>query len=249
VLYLADFRNSRIQKFDAKGLYVTSWGDVGDQPGQFKDPCGVAVGGGRVYVADTFNNRVQVFDDKGTFLLHFVGGFSTPRGIAVDREGRIWVADSGNCQVKLFSGDGNPIKTIGKNGSGRGEFVSPIGITADQKGLIYVADAGNTRVQILDREGNCLSEFKVDGWEQGVFNEPYLDVDARGDVYLTDPRGNRAMRYSRTGELLGVLKPLEGGGPLLRCPMGIAVEWTGSTVYIVDSQNHRIREFTKNQFK
>ena len=249
-VYVADFRNYRVLKLDGNCSPLEAWGEQGNAAGQFNDPCGVAVDSKKmVYVADTFNHRVQVFNEHGKFLFHFEGGFFAPRGLAVDGKGMIWVADSGNGMVKLFSGDGKPIKTIGKKGSGRGEFMSPVGIAADRKGRIYVADAGNKRVQILDREGNYLSEFKVDGWQDVVFNEPYLDIDEKGDVYLTDPPGHRALRYSNEGKLLGALKPSEAGKPLLQFPMGIAVEKDGPWVYLVDCRNHMIRKFSKRDFR
>lgn len=249
-VYVADFRNYRIQKFDANGLFVTSWGAEGDYSGQFKDPCGVAVGrDGRVYVADTFNNRVQVFDGSGKYILRFEAGLSVPRGLAVDRKGRILVADTGNGVVKLFSRDGKLLKAIGKRGQGKGEFESPNSVAVDSAGKVYVADTGNRRVQILDAEGNYQIEFRVEGWEQGVFNEPYLDIDSRGDIYLTDPLRHRALRYSKDGKLIGVLKPEEAGKPLLSFPMGIAVEQDGKSLYIVDCRNHKIRNYLKTDFK
>ncbi|MCX6354723.1 MAG: 6-bladed beta-propeller, partial [Candidatus Aureabacteria bacterium] len=191
-VYVADFRNYRIQKLDRNGLFVIAWGEEGQGNGQFNDPCGVAVGrDGKVCVADTFNGRVQVFDADGKYILSFSGDFFAPRGIAVDGSGRIWVADSGNGLLKLFSEKGERIKVIGKRGSGKGEFDNPNGIAVDQQGNIYVADVGNRRVQVLDGEGNYLSEFKVEGWTQELFDEPYLDVDKKGDIYLTDPPGHR----------------------------------------------------------
>jgi len=249
-IYIADFRNSRIQKFDRLGKFVAAWGEGGQGPGQFKDPCGVAVDAkGQVYVADTFNNRIQVFDGNGKYILHFEGGFYAPRGIAVDGRGGIWVADSGNGLVKLFSAKGEQLKVIGKRGQGEGEFNGPNSVAIDPKGKVYVADTGNKRVQILDKEGNYMSEFKVDGWQQGYYNEPYLDVDDRGDIYLTDPPGNRILKYSQKGKLLGVLKPVEGVEPLLSFPMGIAVEKKGEAIYVVDCQHHRIRKVSKKDFR
>jgi len=249
-LYVADFRNYRIQKLDKNGAFLIAWGGQGSEPGQFNDPCGIAIDARRnVYVADTFNHRIQIFDGGGKFISQFKGGFFAPHGIAIDRKGRIWIADSGNGVIKLFSRDGTPLKVVGRKGSGEGEFESPIGLAVDKEERIYVADAGNRRVQILDGEGNYVREFKVDGWRQGVFNEPYLDVDDGGDIYLTDPLGHRALRYSKNGELTGTLKPFDGGNPLLQFPMGIAVEKRGIALFIVDCHNHLIRKFSKQDFK
>ncbi|MDD5557600.1 MAG: DUF2298 domain-containing protein [bacterium] len=242
-VYVADFRNHRIQKFDADGFFVTSWGEEGEYPGLFRDPCGVAAApDGRVYVADTFNHRVQAFDPDGKYLDQFEGGFFAPRGIAVDAEGRVWVADTGNGVVKLLSADGRLLKTIGRKGSGEGEFDCPTGIAIDDGGNIYVADAGNRRVRILDREGNLAGGFPVDGWAAAVFNEPYIAA-AGGDIYLTDPTGHRVLRYAAEGRLTGVLAPREGAAPLLSFPMGIAVAKGGEALYVADCRNHMVRRF------
>jgi DNA-binding beta-propeller fold protein YncE len=111
--------------------------------------------------------------------------------------------------------------------------------------MAYVADAGTRRIQVLDRNGKLTRVFKVDGWEPMVFDEPYLALDGRGDIYLTDPPGNRVLKYSPQGKLLGVLKPMEGAEPLLSFPMGVAVEKDGQAIYIVDCRHHRIQKFSK----
>ena len=249
-VYVADFRNYRIQKFGPDGLFLCAWGEEGSYPGQFNDPCDVKTDAkGRVYVADTFNHRVQALSPEGKSAAVFEGGLFAPRGVAVDAKGRIWVADTGNSAVKLFTAEGEPPRVIGGRGKGNGEFDSPVGLAVDRKGRVYVADAGNGRVQVLDQAGNYLSQFKVDGWKQGVFNEPYLDVDARGDIYLTDPPGHRVLKYSPAGKILGTWRPAEGSGTLLEFPMGIAVQKDGDAVYVVDCRHHRVRKASKKDFR
>jgi tripartite motif-containing protein 71 len=248
-IYVADFRNYRVQEFDPEGAFVATWGTKGSEPGQFNDPCDVAVDSeGRVYVADTFNNRIQVFDKEGKFLSLFAGGLYAPRGLAVDGRGMIWVADTGNGVVKVFSNEQRLLKTIGRIKEEKERISKPNGVALDSSGNVYVADAGEKLVRIFNSEGNPLSEFKVDGWEEGVFNEPYIAIGAGGDIYVTDPRGQRALRYSKDGQLLGVLKPMKGEKPLLLFPMGIAVEPAGDAVYIVDCRNNRVRKFSKSDF-
>jgi DNA-binding beta-propeller fold protein YncE len=68
--YIADgYINSRIAKVDRNGTWLKSWGEPGDQPGQFNTLHSIAVDAGdRVYVADRGNRRIQVFDDEGKFL-------------------------------------------------------------------------------------------------------------------------------------------------------------------------------------
>lgn len=68
--YISDgYINSRIAKVDKNGNWIKSWGEPGDQPGQFSTPHSIAVDGeDHVYVADRGNRRIQVFDSEGKFL-------------------------------------------------------------------------------------------------------------------------------------------------------------------------------------
>jgi DNA-binding beta-propeller fold protein YncE len=68
--YISDgYINARVAKFDKDGNWVKSWGEPGDQPGQFLQPHSIAVDAAdRVYVADRGNRRIQVFDGDGKFI-------------------------------------------------------------------------------------------------------------------------------------------------------------------------------------
>ena len=68
--YISDgYVNSRIAKVDKNGAWIKSWGEPGDQPGQFSTPHSIAVDAeDHVYVADRGNRRIQVFDGEGKFL-------------------------------------------------------------------------------------------------------------------------------------------------------------------------------------
>ena len=69
-IYISDgYINSRVAKADKNGNWLKSWGERGDQPGQFNTPHNIAGDAkGNIYVADRFNRRIQVFDRDGTFL-------------------------------------------------------------------------------------------------------------------------------------------------------------------------------------
>ncbi len=71
--YISDgYINSRVAKIDKNGVWVKSWGEPGDKPGQFATLHNIATDAqGRVYVADRSNRRIQVFDGDGTFLHEF----------------------------------------------------------------------------------------------------------------------------------------------------------------------------------
>ena len=100
-IYVADWANFRIQKFDRERTFVTAWGTEGTGDGQSLSPISVAVDGtGNVYVVDDGRDDIQKFDADGTFLLTFRGR-GTAEGqlfssgyLTVDDAGNIWVADS-----------------------------------------------------------------------------------------------------------------------------------------------------------
>jgi DNA-binding beta-propeller fold protein YncE len=68
-IYVADFNNHRIQKFNSEGTFITKWGSYGQEDGLFDNPWGIAVNSsGDVYVADYENHRIQRFSSEGAFL-------------------------------------------------------------------------------------------------------------------------------------------------------------------------------------
>lgn len=113
-LYVSDFYNHRIQKFDSTGAFVTRWGNSGTGKGQFSSPRGISIDqDGVLYVADTGNQRIQRFLDDGRFLGTWGSGsagggvlpglFANPGGIAVNGRGNfIYVTDRDNNRVQRF---------------------------------------------------------------------------------------------------------------------------------------------------
>jgi sugar lactone lactonase YvrE len=109
-VYVADSGNHRIEKFTSHGRFLRSWGSRGSGRGQFKYPRHVAVNGrGRVYVTDN-SPRIQKFTSKGRFLRSWgtkgkgPGQFANhAAGIAVDGDGNVYVADSGNNRIEKFA--------------------------------------------------------------------------------------------------------------------------------------------------
>ena len=77
-----------------------------------------------------------------------------PEGLALDRDGNLWVADYGRDRVVKLAPDGRLLQSLGSRGNGAGEFVGPKGVAIDPtSGRLYVADTGNARVQRLAPDG------------------------------------------------------------------------------------------------
>ena len=82
------------------------------------------------------------------------GEFEMAYGIAVDGNGAVWVADTGNHRIQVREPDGRWRVAAGKPGggdgaigSGAGEFSYPWGIAVDRNGAVWVADTANHRIQ------------------------------------------------------------------------------------------------------
>jgi DNA-binding beta-propeller fold protein YncE len=72
-----------------------------------------------------------------------------PHGIAVDKEGSVYVADTGNTRIQKFSTDGRFIAKWGSSSTADGQFNEPKSVAVDRLGRLYVADSGNHRVQVF----------------------------------------------------------------------------------------------------
>jgi uncharacterized protein (TIGR03663 family) len=242
-IYVADTRNSRIQKLDASGKVIKTWGAEGNGPGQFKEPCGVTVApDGSVYVADTWNHRIQQFDRNGTFIRQWAEQdppFWGPRGIAVAANGTVFVTDTGNKRVLAYTSSGERLRAWGGEGSEPGQFVEPVGIAVDASGRVVVADTGNRRLQFFRADGTFVEAWPVSGWE-AFYTEPYVATQET-DVYVTDSTANRFARY-RNGKLDRTWGGTGSEGGELNRPIGIAVGGPG-IVYVSDTFNHRVRRF------
>ena len=222
-IYVADFVNNRIQKFDPKLNPLLAWGRRGSVPGEFKDPCGVAVDrAGRVFVADTWNSRIQVFDADGKYLREWNHGFFGPRGVAVDGKGSVFVVDTGNGRVVRSDADGNKETEWGGRGSAAGQLLEPQGIAVDEKGRVYVCDNGNARLSVFDRDGALLRTIPVPGWQRAVFSEPYVAVEPNGTIWTTVPLSREIRAFSESGVLRTVIQGGDGG-TLFEKPVGIAL--------------------------
>ncbi len=178
-IYVADFRNDRVQLFAPDGQLLRVFGSTGSGAGQFLRPAGVAADrDGNVYATDHFNDRVQKFSADGRFLAQVGAPSSTqapastpiatvsaavalqdaqlrrPEGLALDRDGILYVADYGRDRIARFSPDGQFLGALGSRGQGNGELIGPKGVVVDsQADWVFVADTGNGRIQRFTLDG------------------------------------------------------------------------------------------------
>ncbi len=90
----AEGSTGRIIKFSADGEYIMEWGRIGDGPGDFRTPHGMAFDSqGRLFVADRGNHRIQIFDQDGNYLDSYYQ-FSRISGLFIDAQDNLYAIDS-----------------------------------------------------------------------------------------------------------------------------------------------------------
>jgi len=250
-IYVSDYFNDRIQKFDSSGTFLSKWGTSGSGDGEFNQPRGVAVdASGNVYVSDHGNHRIQKFDSSGTFLTKWGtngsgdGHFDYPFGVAIDASGNIYVADAGNHRIQKFDSSGTFLTKWGTSGSGDDQFNSPYSVAIDASGNVYVADVSNHRIQKFDSSGTFLTKWGTSGSGDGQFNNPNgVAVGASGNVYVADTFNHRIQKFDSSGTFLTKWGTNgSGDGQFSSAPRGMAVDASGN-VYVADSGNDRIQKF------
>ncbi|HEU0047210.1 MAG TPA: SBBP repeat-containing protein, partial [Nitrososphaera sp.] len=172
------------------------------------------------------------------------GEFDSPTGIAVDGNGNILVADTGNGRIEKFSPTGTFLSIIGTKGSGQGQLEQPNGIAIDRAGNIYVADAGNHRVQKLAPDGTLIAEWK--GPDLGFYGPRRIAVGPDDSIYVVDQGHTRIVKFSPDGQVLAVWGSKGTGDGQFDDPTSVAVDPTTNKVYVADPRNKRIQVFDSN---
>ncbi|WP_257669318.1 SMP-30/gluconolactonase/LRE family protein [Parapedobacter tibetensis] len=176
-VYVADNNNHRIRKIDPNGMVSTVAGDgtAGFSDGmatssRVRNPSGIETDeAGNVYIADRNNHRIRKLSVDGH--LSTISGlgtagavdgslaqasFSQPYGIALDNDGKLYVADLGSNKVRLINIGSETVLTIAGSAAGFADgigaaarFSQPTDIAVDDEGNIYVADLGNARIRMI----------------------------------------------------------------------------------------------------
>ena len=231
----------------------------------FNEPLGVAVDGdGNTIVADRSNHQIRkvfpcgkVTTLAGSRSPSFADGqgssahFKCPRGVAVDGDGNVIVADMGNHRIRKITPNGT-VTTIA--GSGRAGFADGQessaqfkylhGVTVDGDGSIIVADNSNHRIRKITPDGTVTtlagSGTASFGDGQGssahFYNPRGVAVDGDGNVMVADASNHRIRKITLDGTVTTF-----SGTALLHSPTAVAIDPDGNVI-VADCGNNKIRK-------
>jgi len=172
---------------------------------------------------------------------HEAGPLASPRGIAVDQEGNVFVADLGNHRIVKFGPQGEVVDVWGKQGTAAGEFKEPSGVAVDHQGDVYVADTWNGRIQKFSGQGEYYGEITS---KTGNFYSPRnVAVDSQGFLYIADTGNSCIKKFDADANLVKRWGEYGTGRDRFQETFGI---WIGpeNQVYVGDAGNRRIKVYT-----
>jgi DNA-binding beta-propeller fold protein YncE/ABC-type spermidine/putrescine transport system permease subunit II len=198
---------SRVNHFDEQGKLLAQWGENGTNISRLQFPRAAAINSrGEIYVSEYgLVERIQRFAHHGT---RFIQAFSSPgtavgqlnraEGLGIGPDDRLYVADSCNHRIQVFSPDGKFLSAFGRAGSGSGEMSYPYDVRIDADGNRFVCEFGNSRVQVFDANGRTIEIIGGPGGEPGQMNNPWaIALDARGNLYVADSANHRVQKFIR----------------------------------------------------
>jgi len=276
-IFVADGGDSnRIRRIGADGVVGTYAGgregfaDGVREAAAFNTPSALALDrAGNLYVADTGNHAIRKIARDGSVTtlagdgqpgyLDGIGRtarFNGPVGVAVDRHGNVFVADTYNDRIRRIAPDGT-VTTVAGNGrpgamdgaAATAGFDTPVGIVVDKAGTLFVADTGNNAIRRIGLDGMVSTvAAPIPGEPKPVLTRPAgLALTKDGYLYVSSGAGGRIVQIAPDWTyhaLLDTDRPPEtsygsDGTVRLFGPRGIAVRRDGSLV-VADAQALRV---------
>ena len=207
-VWLTDVGRHQVFKFSHDGQLLLTLGErevSGTDESHFNLPTDVAVlPDGSFYVSDGYDNtRVLKFSAAGKFLFQWgtpgsePGEFDLPHGIAVDRNGRVFVADRGNSRIQIFNPTGAFLAEWKSSQLGR-----PYAVAVGIDNSVYVVDGGDQTIPFrskamkLNAKGDVLTQFGRWGNYDGQFLLAHdVAVDRGENIYVVDAWGQRVQKF------------------------------------------------------
>ena len=259
-LLIVDSGNNVIRLISADGATVSTYPDS-SATSTFTQLADIAATvDGRVFVADSGERQILVISADGSTVSVYAGSgiagsengnslataqFNEPVSLAVAEDGRLFIGDVGNNQIRVINADGSAVSTYF---DGDGQFVpNDISIAAD--GRVFVADTDNNRIAVINvarAAARTVTNYAganagyVDGAiASAQFNQPQAAFIAGRTVFVADSNNDVVRLIGARASTVSTLIA-DTGDLVLDAPAGIVVSTDGRSVFIADQNNHRI---------
>lgn len=206
-------------KFSPQGEKLMTLGErgvAGDGPEHFTKPSDIVVApDGSIFIADGHDaggaNRIVKLDSEGNFIMEWGetgsanGQFSDPHALAMDSQGRLFVADRNNNRIQIFTQDGEFIQSWT-------QFARISGMFIDDNDILYAVDSESNQNRNPGWKRGVYIGSVQDGWVTEFIPDPELDpdtsgtsggegvaVDAYGNVYTAEVGPRTVMKHVRRG--------------------------------------------------
>jgi sugar lactone lactonase YvrE len=295
-LWIADTANAVIRRVDADGKITTVNGHPildaqGKIVGGLSHPSGIAVDrSGNVFVSDSVQNVVVKLDregkvalvagnlthhgDTGNYIRATTAALLSPMGVAVDKDGNLFIADSGNGVIREVDVNGIIHTVAGNKSMGPGysgdsgpatdaQMVTPRGVAVDNKGNLFITDPYNEAVRKVDTNGNIstvaglspsapgynphVGGYSGDGGPaiRATLDMPEgIAVNNAGELFIADDLSDVIRKVDSAGQISTVtgdhiIPKLETTGELLQPPWiwGVAIDKDGNLVFAYDRKS------------
>ena len=250
-----DYLGSLSTPADAKGRpsafrrFINKALGLDDDHRRMNQPHGVAVApDGRVLVADTRGRVVHVFDRERHKYKQLRAPesdpFLSPIAVALDRQGRIYVTDSGRSRIFVFRPDGKFLRTLGALGKNESIFKRCTGLAIDdRRGILYVVDTLAMRIVAIDFDGKVLNRIGHQGIGPAEFNYPtHISVAADGTLWVVDSLNFRVQHLDTAGNILDVFGGQGDRPGEFDKPKGIAIDKQGR-LFVVEGRFDRVQAY------
>jgi DNA-binding beta-propeller fold protein YncE len=183
---------------------LKAYGKQGTGPGEFNNPCGIAVNTfGDVYVADCGNNRIvrlKYKDSELQFVSTIDDSFNCPTDVTLDASNNLYVVDTKNSRIVVYDSTGQCLYKW------QWDFYEPTAIAVIDKNdpynyfgddFIIVIDQNRSRILKLSRSGQILSmtDARMIGLLEAQFM--YCAIDRYGNIYVTDKINHEIHKFDR----------------------------------------------------
>jgi DNA-binding beta-propeller fold protein YncE len=161
-VYIVDNDNHRVLAYDLSRLQLLrTYGSHGTGTDRFRYPFFIALGKEQtLYVVDVINTRVQVLNSQGIFIAEIgrwgveKGEFFRPKGVAIDKNNRVFVSDSYLGVIQVFAATGEFYAALGDPATGKvKKFRTPMGLFVDQQNRLYVVETLANKVSVYQLQG------------------------------------------------------------------------------------------------